>query len=198
MSSSCNPRNCLENRRIIFDAGNPYVLHFRIDGVFISDQNTKRCDCFIIYNQPDGQRIAFLFLIEIKGHRYTLTEVQTKLQNTRDILNNDVFNSLGQICQFSAIQQLLPKFYQTRAIVSLVIQSLERIRTKKFQFLPVLCATKSKKSKRPKRYKSVNKMASLLSKYRIQNGKDKIPIYYFDYEDNNSDVIAEFRRKYIQ
>lgn len=185
LSSLCDPTNCRERRRIIFDAGKHYVLHFRIDGVFITDKNIQKNDCLVIYNQPDSQQISFLFLAEVKKRSYTIDEVVSQLQTGRDILN-DVFHKLSKINNPYAVYKLLPKVYQTKATANLVLQSLERIRKNKYTFIPILCAKKNKSIYH----------RFLSPRFKIRNGKNTIPIVYLGH---NTDVIAAmYRKKYIK
>lgn len=177
----CDPENCLEKRKIIFDAGNPYVLHFRIDGVFITDQTIKKNDCLVIYNQPNAQQISFLFLVEVKDSSYTLDAIVSKLQNSKDILNNNVFTKLGEINNLSEVLRLLPIAYRKKAIARLVLQSLERIRKNKYKLIPVLCA-KTNKARRKR---------NLTPRFGIKIGDKFIPILYLKHK---TDAITEIRR----
>jgi hypothetical protein len=181
LSSLCDPGNCSEKRKIIFDAGNPYVLHFRIDGVFITDQTIKKNDCLVIYNQPNAQQISFLFLVEVKDSSYTLDAVVSKLQNSKDILNNNVFTELGEINNLSEVLRLLPTAYRKKATARLVLQSLERIRKNKYRLIPVLCA-KTNKARRKR---------NLTPRFGIKIGDNFVPILYLKHK---TDAITEIRR----
>lgn len=185
LSSLCDPKNCLEKRAIIFDSRKSHVLHFRIDGVFITDNNIQKNDCLAIYNQPDSQQISFLFLAEVKKSSYTIDEVVAQLQTSRDILN-DLFHTLRKFNSVHAVYQLLPKFHQKKATASLVLQSFQRIRKNQYRFIPILCAKKNKSI-----YRRI-----LSPRFKIRNGKDTIPIVYLE---RNTDVIAAmYRKKYIE
>jgi len=185
LSSLCDPKNCLEKRVIIFDSCKHYVLHFRIDGVFITDNNVQKNDCLIIYNQPDSQQMSFLFLAEIKKRSYTIDEVVSQIQTSRDILN-DLFRTLREINNVHAVYQLLPKVHQKKATANLVLQSFQRIRKNKYRFIPILCAKKNKSM-----YHRI-----LSPRFKIRNGNNTIPIVYLE---RNTDVIAAmYRKKYIE
>lgn len=181
LSSLCDPQHCRENRKIIFDAGNPYVLHFRIDGVFTTDQTIKKNDCLVIYNQPNAQQISFLFLVEVKDSSYTLSEIVSKLQNTRDILNNNVLHRLPKINNPSEVLRLLPTGHHKRAIARRVSQAFTRIRKNEYTLIPVLCAKTNKA--RHKR--------NLSLPFRIRIGKKSVPILYLAH---NTDAVTEIRR----
>lgn len=186
LSSLCDFNHCQERRRIIVDTDRNHVLHFRIDGVFITDTTIKKNDCLITYEQTGAAHLVLLLLIEVKETSYTITEVKTQLQNGRNILN-DVFHSIeDNLGSVDDIYTLLPNVHRSRATARLVSSLLNCIRTNRYRFVPILYAKSNSELRRLKRYR-----LGFTRHFKIKTGKGTTPIMFIDHR---TDIVAHLHK----
>jgi hypothetical protein len=181
--SLCNTNNCRENKKISFYFGNNNVLHFRIDGVFITDTTIKKNDCLVSYNNRTGNRNQhYLFLIEVKDESYSFDEVITQLQNGRNILN-EVFNKIdNRYKSIDDIYPLLPTNYKNKKFASLALDLIKDVKKNRHKLIPILCAKKKIE---------FLKRTTYSQRFRIKVGKNTIPIFFVKH---GTDVISELNR----
>jgi len=127
---------------VVWPEQNYLLLHVRVDGGFITDNNVKKNDCLIFCSKSLTDQFTSVVLIEVKSKSYTIDEVVEQLQRGRDEFNEAIRDLDQSFERPIIIKPMLPLGQRTNSIAALAAHSLTNVRRNRYEVVPILCAKK--------------------------------------------------------